>query len=447
MGNGKRETENATWGKVVNPIFLLPITVFLLFMSACTLIDPGVAAIPPSGSTDINPKAGIRLELTGLGTKLERLAVTANGMPVKAKISKDSYLEINGRRALDTDMVYEVYMVETNSRNVRVISKLIFSTPQTPRPEIPTDGLVVSIDKPAEIKWNIPIKEFTYEIEPAVPVTVKTNNAERVSLLEFSEFKQGQIHQIKITGATAINGYRMKKEYIGTTKTLASAPPLTPVIEPADGATEVSRSTGIAFTFNDTVANKEMAASLFSTEPGVAGSFNWVAHNKLNFIPATPWDFETPVTVRFKGGLNGLRGASGGYMESDVTSSFVTGVFKRIDVNLSEQRLTLLEGGTPVFNCLVSSGKSGYSTPTGDYRIYSMNYVAAMGSAPGAAEPYLISDVPYVMWFNNNYSIHGAYWHDDFGNVRSHGCVNVSVENAEYIFSWASVGTPVSVHY
>lgn len=51
------------------------------------------------------------------------------------------------------------------------------------------------------------------------------------------------------------------------------------------------------------------------------------------------------------------------------------------------------------------------------------------------------------MWFNSNYSIHGAYWHNDFGNVRSHGCVNISVSDAEFVFGWASVGTPVSVHY
>jgi hypothetical protein len=426
---------------------LIALACLFLFIPACSLIDPGVNATPLAGSTEINPKAGIRLELTGYGTKLERLEVTANGNPVKAKISNDSYLEIDGRRQLDTDTVYEVYMVESNSRDARVISKLLFATPETPRPEFPANGLVADLENGAEIEWNTPIKDFNYQVDPAAAVKVTTNNADRVSRVQFIDFKQGQAYKLTITSATGLNGYKMKPLAQGYQTALSTTTPLIPVIEPGNGATEVSRSTGIAFIFNDTIVNKGMAPSLFSIEPAVAGSFNWVAYNKLNFIPATPWDFETPVTVHFKGGLNGLRGVGGGYMETDVISSFVTGVFKKIDVNLSEQRLTLLEGGTPVFTCLVSSGKSGYSTPTGDYRIYSMDTVAAMGSAPGAAEPYLISDVPYVMWFNSNYSIHGAYWHNDFGNVRSHGCVNVSVDNAEYIFGWATVGTPVAVHY
>ncbi len=416
-------------------------------ITACSLIDPGVSATPADGSANVNPKAGIRLVPTGFGTKIERLEVTANGSPVRAVIGKGSYLEINGRRELETDTVYEVYLVETNQRNTRVISKLVFSTPETPRPNIPSGGLVASIDKPAEIKWNIPIKEFKYEIEPAAAVTVKTDNAARVSRVKFNDFRQGQSYQLKITGATGLNGYRMKTHNPGIQTTLATSVPLAPAIEPANGATDVSRSTGIVVTFNDTIINKTMVASLFSTEPVVPGTFNWMAHNKLMFVPSTPWDYETPVTVRLKGGPAGLRGVSGGYADADISSGFTTGVFKKIDINLSEQRLTLLEGGTPTFTCLVSSGKSGYSTPTGNYRIYSMNWVAAMSSAQGAAEPYDIPDVPYVMWFNGNYSIHGAYWHNDFGNVRSHGCVNISVSDAEFVYGWSSVGTPVSVHY
>jgi hypothetical protein len=428
---------------------LLPLFLFLLLfpLTACSLIDPGVTATPASGSAEINPKAGIKLQLTGLGTRLVRLEVSANGDHVKAKIDKNSYLEINGRRQLDTDTVYEVYMVETNRQNTRVISKLIFSTPQTPQPEIPSSGLVASLDNGAEIKWNVPIKDFTYAIEPAIAVNVKTDNAEKVSHIEIVDFKQGQTYYLKILDAVGLNGYRMKKQNQGFMTTLSTTKPLNPVVEPASGSEEVNRSAGINMTFGDDIANPAVAPGLFSIEPATAGTFSWSAPNKLLFTPTAPWDFETAVSAKLTGGVNGLRGKSGSYMDGDAATTFVTGVFKRIDVNLSEQRLTLFEGGAPVFTCLVSSGKSGYSTPTGDFRIYSKNYVAAMGSGEGAAEPYMIPDVPYVMWFNSNYSIHGAYWHNDFGNVRSHGCVNISVSNAEFVFGWASVGTPVSVHY
>ena len=65
-------------------------------------------------------------------------------------------------------------------------------------------------------------------------------------------------------------------------------------------------------------------------------------------------------------------------------------------------------------------------------------------SGPGYYAPY----VPYVMWFlNNMYSIHGAYWHNNFGRPVSHGCVNLPMAASAWMFYWTPVGTPVSIHY
>lgn len=132
---------------------------------------------------------------------------------------------------------------------------------------------------------------------------------------------------------------------------------------------------------------------------------------------------------------------------------------KMIDVDLTNQVLTCYETAigeydegilntayTAVFQTLISSGKPGFDTPTGEFRVYAKDVVAPMeGTVSG--EEYYIPDVPLVLWFYGGYSIHGAYWHNDFGHVRSHGCVNVSVDAAGVIFDWAPVGTPVNVHY
>ncbi len=133
---------------------------------------------------------------------------------------------------------------------------------------------------------------------------------------------------------------------------------------------------------------------------------------------------------------------------------------KAIDVNLSTQTLNcnqtsldeVDEGvfrmtGHSAFMTLVSSGRSPFDTPTGNFQVYAKDPVADMSGFAGTAEEYYVPNVPYILWFFGSYSIHGAYWHNDFGNVRSHGCVNVPVDAGAWIYAWAPIGTPVNVHY
>lgn len=113
-----------------------------------------------------------------------------------------------------------------------------------------------------------------------------------------------------------------------------------------------------------------------------------------------------------------------------------------IDVNLSAQRLTAYVGSTAVRSTLVSTGLPSTPTVTGSYRIY-VKYTSATMSGPG----YYRANVPYVMYFYRGYSIHGTYWHSNFGSPMSHGCVNLPTSEAQWLFNWASVGTLVRVHY
>jgi LysM repeat protein len=115
---------------------------------------------------------------------------------------------------------------------------------------------------------------------------------------------------------------------------------------------------------------------------------------------------------------------------------------KWIDVNLSTQTLTAYADQTPVFQTLVSTGTAATPTVVGNYNIY-VKYVSAPMSGPG----YYLPDVPYIMYFYHGYSLHGTYWHSNFGTPMSHGCVNLSTPDAEWLFNWAEVGTPVVTHY
>jgi lipoprotein-anchoring transpeptidase ErfK/SrfK len=60
---------------------------------------------------------------------------------------------------------------------------------------------------------------------------------------------------------------------------------------------------------------------------------------------------------------------------------------------------------------------------------------------------YNLPNVPWVMYFAGANAIHGAYWHNNFGRPMSHGCVNMRISEAQWLYNWASIGTPVVVHY
>lgn len=112
-----------------------------------------------------------------------------------------------------------------------------------------------------------------------------------------------------------------------------------------------------------------------------------------------------------------------------------------IEIDLSRQRLFAWEGDRPVYAILVSTGKAATPTPTGTFAIQTRHRTARM-----QGYDYDVPDVPYTMYYHRGYAIHGAYWHHRFGTPVSHGCTNVAVNHARWLFNWAKVGTPVVVH-
>ncbi len=119
---------------------------------------------------------------------------------------------------------------------------------------------------------------------------------------------------------------------------------------------------------------------------------------------------------------------------------------KWIDVNLSTQTLVAYEGEIPVFNSLISSGLWDFPTVTGEFRTW-LKYESQDMNGYLLGYDYYLPGVPYVMYFYQDYAIHGAYWHNNFGTPMSHGCVNVSPVDAGWLYNWAPLGTLVSVHY
>ncbi len=123
-----------------------------------------------------------------------------------------------------------------------------------------------------------------------------------------------------------------------------------------------------------------------------------------------------------------------------------------VDVGIINQVMVLWEGQRPTYVTLVSTGRDGLgdpqqtrSTPQGTFRIYQKHVTSTMDSDV-ADEEFELRDVPWVMYFKGGYALHGAYWHDDFGRARSHGCVNLAPIDARLVFQWASPQVPEHWH-
>ncbi|MBZ0292069.1 MAG: L,D-transpeptidase, partial [Anaerolineae bacterium] len=103
-------------------------------------------------------------------------------------------------------------------------------------------------------------------------------------------------------------------------------------------------------------------------------------------------------------------------------------------------RIYAYENGQLRYNALVSTGLPQTPTVQGNFNIY-LRYETQTLSGPG----YYLPGVQWVMYFYQGYAIHGTYWHNNFGQPMSRGCVNLTNEDALWFFNFAPKGTPVLV--
>jgi hypothetical protein len=136
-------------------------------------------------------------------------------------------------------------------------------------------------------------------------------------------------------------------------------------------------------------------------------------------------------------------------LESAVLGVYVSNEEKHIYVDLSRQTLYAYEGNKKIMQALISSGKWG-RTPTGNFNIWIKLRATRMAGGQGA-DAYDLPNVPWVMYYYNDFGLHGAYWHNNFGYPMSHGCVNMRPIDARELYNWidppipGQKGTAVSV--
>ncbi|HEY46712.1 MAG TPA: L,D-transpeptidase [Anaerolineae bacterium] len=118
-----------------------------------------------------------------------------------------------------------------------------------------------------------------------------------------------------------------------------------------------------------------------------------------------------------------------------------------ISIDLYEQTLMVYEDGQLVYATLVSSGLKGWWTQPGVFQVYTkLDGDRMMGAFEvDRSDYYYLEDVPWTLYYDKARALHGAYWHNGFGYPRSHGCVNLSLIDAHWLFNWAEEGTWVYV--
>jgi lipoprotein-anchoring transpeptidase ErfK/SrfK len=121
---------------------------------------------------------------------------------------------------------------------------------------------------------------------------------------------------------------------------------------------------------------------------------------------------------------------------------------KRIVVDRKKEMLYAYDGDTLFMEQAVSVGLKLTPTPQGKFWVYKKTPDAYMqGPLPGVSDQYYdLPGVPWDLYFTfQGGAIHGAYWHANFGEPWSHGCVNLPPDQAEILYKWAELGTPVTV--
>ncbi len=126
---------------------------------------------------------------------------------------------------------------------------------------------------------------------------------------------------------------------------------------------------------------------------------------------------------------------------------------KWVDVNVKQQTLVAFEGDRPVYATAVSTGKKdeeneekNHETKPGTFRVWQKHIAATMDGDVASDGPYSIEDVPWIMYFDHSVALHAAFWHTDFGHMRSHGCVNMAPLDARTMFAWTDPQLPEGWH-
>ena len=334
-----------------------------------------------------------------------------------------------------------------------------------------TSSQRVGIDTPLTLQLQDVTQDFTVDVEwvggltpdEAVQTVQQTQTDTTLRLEPNTTWKQGTTIDARVR-FTSVHDSSMSHEQA----VVFSTPPAVHVVAsaPGNGVTAAPIIAPIAIEF-DRPVKQEGVDQYIRVEPAkITGRFEWQTDRIVHFIPDTFLPTRTTVTVTVLPGIEALNDP--GVMESEHVISFTTRYGngravpqptkspkqtqgRHVEVDLTRQVLYAYENGDLVNAFLVSTGLPGYETPAATYQVTIEKPVTRYKWEYGPDDPRNY-DIPNVRWnmklSNTNYFLHSAYWHNNFGVRMSHGCVNISIPDAEWLYkNFVDVGTPVYIYY
>jgi len=122
---------------------------------------------------------------------------------------------------------------------------------------------------------------------------------------------------------------------------------------------------------------------------------------------------------------------------------------KRIEINLKQQSLTALENGKPVLTCRLATGLDITPTPRGTFKVQRKRPSRHMATGTDVVGPeYNLPGVPWVDYITTSgVSLHGTFWHNDYGRPNSAGCVNLPLIYSKWLYRWTKPYVPVGERF
>ena len=428
----------------------------LAYIAAASLLPPQIKISPADASVEVATDSQIHVStsmLRGHVTSVEVKEISLDPVGnsqgeriVEGRLEGGNFKPSDGP-LLKTDARYEVTVTAdlldltlTGPQHRSVTQTIQFQTIVTPAPIFVKDKQVVPLGEPMVVEFNTPILAFSYDIAPSVGTTMRIDpeNSSR-AFIYFDDYAQGQLYQLTVSQAVSEKGVTLQQPY---SQKVATTDPLKVTFVPGDGEAGVSLSQRPSLNFSEKIKNRDEAEALVSIEPSVLGGWDWTDEQTLTFKPLHDWTQGAEITIRLKGGTEGLRGESGSFVREDVQGTFTTKPSKLIEVDLTAQKVMLYDNDQLVRTLICSSGSKATPSLTGRYSVY-----AKADKVDMRGPDYNAPNVPWVLMFNGDYTIHGNYWATQFGVPTSHGCVGLPVDDAHFLYDWTPIGTIIDIHY
>ncbi|MFJ8738221.1 Ig-like domain-containing protein [Embleya sp. NPDC127516] len=223
-------------------------------------------------------------------------------------------------------------------------------------------------------------------------------------------------------------------------------------LRPANGGT-FGVGQPVSIMFDHAVKDKaEVERNLkVTTAPNVEGSWGWTkdqsGKDRVDWRPREFWPSGTKITLNAN--LAGVASGPGTYFTRDYESTFTVGTNRVVEVDIPKKRLTVIEDGTAVKTIKMSAGSNEFPTRGGTHVILNKNATETLDSTTvGLGDSYNLPDVPWVVHFTSSGTFfHSAAWNTANIGVAntSHGCVGMTVPDAEWFYNRVQVGDPVVV--